>query len=869
MSARSYRQIRSKRPVRRRVQVELPEEAMFVGSYHRVRVKHASNIHWEDMKFIIPDGPKAGLVSPSNDTSFDASKPHIMLLAGYEPGVYEIEVRHTNTNALLFLGKFEVTALWKNDKEGPSFWFTGIVGSYAVGAAWGGGPSGPQNVNILPAIGTRRIAVLLVDTSSQRYTASSTTLQEFRDRWEDELINGVTQNGVTRSVRQYFQEVSYNNFDITAEVFGPVQLPGSWTDYFTMDSSGNWSPQGSYWQACVTAGDSEIDYTQFDTLVCVSQQVDGPPVQRAWPYANGGIYTTAGGNVTLGVISMANEWGTDDDREIYDTFCHELGHNLGLGDQYFPTVPGRNLGWWEMMDWDDPLPHFTIAHRMMLGWVQASWIETFDFSALGGMVDQNVTLHPIEQGAPPSGRKTGIEVRLADGWNYYFEYRRQQTSQIGDRALPEDNIVLPTDVVSSPYTPPSTRPAILHLPPGPAGVALANTESYQETDYSDATYPTDFRADVSGIDGLKADVRIRYGVLSKPDPSIKPWPAGPDRQWQSPDIEVQNARNQADPNWFNVPWVGNDNTIVAHIRNNGTMNAPQVRANFYVQNLNVGGAPESFLDFTTRDIAAGATETFTCPTPWVPPTTGHYCVIVRIPLYQTPASPPAVPVVEMTELNNLARSNYDRFISSTSTPTREITYVDVGNPYPIATRVFLWPGQSNPLYRTYLEHTWLWLNPGETRKVLMMFEYAPDNMNNKIYPAYQVKNYSEMQRFPNDVSVACQIEDPNVIPRHKVDILGGMQVQVVTGKSTKFEKFGMDGNTVYGKVVTKSDGKPVTGQVIIRIHLDDKNNPYMYSTDKLVQGSFATPIDINGTKIDAYYLPSGSYADCWSKELYI
>ena len=83
-----------------------------------------------------------------------------------------------------------------------------------------------------------------------------------------------------------------------------MQLPGAWSDYFTMDSGGNWAPAAAFWQACVTAGDGLIDYTQFDTLACISQQVDGPPQQRAWPYANGGTFTTAEGNRTLGVISM-------------------------------------------------------------------------------------------------------------------------------------------------------------------------------------------------------------------------------------------------------------------------------------------------------------------------------------------------------------------------------------------------------------------------------------------------------------------------------------------------------------------------------------------------------------------------------------
>jgi M6 family metalloprotease-like protein len=856
---------------RPKIAVGLPKGPLFVGSFHRVPVKLGTGVSFDDLEFIVPDGPKGGLVSPSRDRAFDPKRPHFMLLVGYEPGTWRLDVRHRPSNTVIWSGKFDVDALWRDTKSGPPIWFTGTPGGYAAGAAWGGGGAGPQNVNVVPASGTRRIAVLLVDTSDQRYSTDAPTVQGFRDRWMDELIDGVVDGGVTRSVRQYFREVSYNTFDISAQVFGPVQLPGDWDDYFVLDAGGNWAPAAGYWQACVTAGDGLIDYTQFDTLACISQQVDGPPVQRAWPYANGGTFTTAEGNRTLGVISMPNEWGVAGNREIFDTFSHELGHNLGLGDQYTPAVTGRNLGSWEMMDWDDPMPHFTIAHRLMLGWVQAGWVQSFDFSALGGTVDQTVTLHPIEQGAPAAGRRTGVEIRIADGWNYYFEYRRGQGGQIGDRALPEDGVVLGSDVVSPPWTPPFSRPGLLLLPPDTdnEGAALSNGENYRETDYSDPTYPTDFRVDVSGIDANKADLRIRYGVLAKPDPSIRPWPAGPDRQWQSPDIEVRNTRNQADSAWFNVPWIGNPNTIVAKVKNNGTMNAPQVRVNFYVKNFNVGGAPESFLGTDVRDVAAGATVEFS--TGWVPPSGGHYCVVVRIPLYSTPATPPAVPTVEMTELNNIAQSNYDRFISATSVPSREVTTVDVGNPYPIATRVFLHPGQTNPAYRTYLESTSLWLEPGETKRVTMMFELAPDNLGNKVYPNEQLPLVRKMLREPNRVGVVARIEDPNDSPRHKIDVLGGAEAQIVTGKSTRFDRFDAVRGAVRGRVVTVEGRHPVPGKAIVRTtrkgegQRDGDAAVCHYQTVKLTSGSFSAKLLEDAVRVDAYYLPAPGYADCWSE----
>ncbi|MBC3785675.1 CARDB domain-containing protein [Spirosoma utsteinense] len=874
--------------LRKRVSLKL-DTTFFVGAYTKVFLK-LRGLTLDDLEFRIPDGPKAGVVSFCRDADFDPENPDVMLCIGYEPGTYLFQVVDTSTNIVMAEQKFTVTTDWSDEQAGPSLSFTGISESFVSAPAWGGGPAGPQNVNVLPATGTRRLAILLIDTADGRYSADVPTLDGIRTRWMDETINGVSVGGNLVSARQYYREVSYGNFDLSADIFGPVSLPNNWNTYFDTTAGKVGWPLTALGQAAITAGDSVINYNNYDTIIFVSEQATGS--MNAWPYGWGGTFTTAEGNKSLALISMPREWGAGfrADRSVRATVIHELGHNLGLGDQYKPDA-GRNVGNWDPMNTEDNLPHFSLAHRMMLGWVQPGWLKTYNFANGGTPVSETITLHPIEAGAPPTGRQSGIEVRLADGWNYYVEYRAGQSTHVGDRNLDTNNAVLVTDVDSSPGDAPISRPIILRVPNDSDGdgSVLVNGLDYRETDTTDPTFPTDFKMSTSGINGTKADVRVEYGVNSRPDPAIRPWPASPDRQWQSPDIEVQNARNLADPaNWFNVPWAGNPNTVIARVKNNGNLAAPNVRVEFYVKNFNVGGAPETPLTADMQTIPAGGTVSF--QTTWNPPGNGHYCLIVRIPGYFLPGPPP---VIEMSVFNNQAQSNYDRFISASASPaSREITFVEVGNPYDKPTRVFVRPGQSNPLYRTYVEHTSLTLEPGETRKVKVMFEYDHTNLFKTPVSLGKTSSYDTTDRrqdprvnpdllikkfrsVPNRVGLAAFIDDPNETPPHAVELLSGAQVEVVTGRKTRFDYFYLDGR-IGGRVVEDTVSRQPTGvsrgKVLLIFRNDDEPDKpqVVYEEAKLDwDGRFVAKVtekaeNIRFQTVQGYYVPALDFGDAYS-----
>jgi M6 family metalloprotease-like protein len=867
------------------VTLHVPAQPLYMGTYVRVpiTIQARTKILFGDLEFSVPAGRVGGQVSLSRDATFNPKKPEVMLLAGFRPGAYTLRCTNRLTGKVLGEARFAVTDMWHDGKNGPNLWFNGILPGYSFGATWGGGNANePQNMNTIPATGTRQVAVLMVDTSDQRYSTTAATFNGFVSRWDQNLLTGeIGADGVARSTAQYYQEVSLGNLTITGQVFNQaVHLSGVWTDYFTLDSNNLWAPLGEYCNQCVAAAGGTWDLTGFNMIVCVCQSVagtGGAANRIAWPY--GGItinVDTPFGRVTSRGVSISNEWGDGSafdlglvmGKNAHETLAHELGHTLFLNDEYNPDVPGRNLDGWDLMDDESTLPHLTLPFRMQLGWVDANWLKLYNFLTIGTQVDEAVKLSPVEAGAPPANHYIGIEVRIGDGRNYYFEYRRGQVVQIGDRQLAPDSRVVGVDISEPPDPPTILRPEGLLLPAhaDDNGGVLDVGQFYHEVDNTTPTYPSDFRVKVNHIEAAYAEVQVQYGAIGKPDPSIRPWPRSDQFPWQSPDIEVSNARSLADPAWANVPWLGHNNTVTAQIKNAGTLNAPGVVANFYVKDYTISDAPETWIGFDRQTVAPNATVPFTvtwpAPAPVDPATPLHYCVVVRIDPYDAPTVPP---IHEMTDANNVAQSNYDRFISATASPgSREITAVSIHNPFPRPTRFFICAGQNNPLYRTYVENTWLMLQPDEIRRVRVMFEWAPEAPQSD--PHWQPGSVDKYYHVVNRVTLLGSIENPLDKRLHGPRPVSGVQADVVHGDGTRFAKFEAGEHFADGQIVRISDGAGVPGgSVILIIRVKDKEGAYYYTGNVHQDGTFGIEFKETWQEVEAYYVPAPHYADCKSE----
>lgn len=823
-----------------------PSAPLFVGSWVQLQYDLTGSLLTDnEISFVVDGDPDAALVSHTSTVSGGKKVP--MLVAGGLLGRFEVAMVETSTGNELDRVAFEVTDHWQDPDHGPSRMLQGDSQPPPAGD-WGGGPGAPQNLGSQAHNGRWRVLVLMVDTTDGSYPTAAGPLATARKAILDEVQDGIAFNGKTRSARHYYEELSgwnaatgrgltiqvYNN-----RVYGPLNLPGGWTSYFAQKKDGagtviddRWSSMGATVQTIVSRTISDgllttADYGNIDVVLIVPFSPDAPGAgdkRFVWPHANSAQSFLAGTNVTtdqrlFGYIFAPPDFATQDGRQLHSTVSHELGHTLGLPDlynfpSYAPNVTSRLVPGWDMMGGSrDTLPHYSLSNRMRLGWVEAGHLKLYNFVGQGA-VNDTITLHAAELGAPPAGRVRGIEIRLADGWNTYVEYRATQAAQMAD-GLPTDRRVVITDVTSDAFVTPNSRPAIMFVgnDSDGDGPILATNLDYDDVDPGTQK---SLQVLVTSTAADSAVVTVKYGSNGRPDPGIRPWTGGPD--WRSPDIEVRNAKSMADPaRWFNTPWVGNPNTVVAKVRNSGDLLCKGVVVDFFVVEFTTGDGPMIPLGSDTHDIGPGATVEFS--TGWSPTSeSGHYCIIVRIRLYQDPA---IAGVVETNIYNNEARSNYTRFVSASASPSsRAVAEVALANPFEESTLVQAIVRQTHRFHRVYVDHTWLRVPAGASRPI-QVFDEALHGFPEEEHLGRDITE--ELWARDNQISVEGWAERPFKADCGAPTLTGGAGISVGAGRATEtvIDHAGFGNATGFVRWVGEGSGEPDGGVVVVARECDE------------------------------------------------
>ena len=907
------------------VVLELPTTPLYLSGWARVGVTLDGGRTLDDLVFAV-EPPEGASVSVSRDAAFD-HRPAVVLAASATPGRYELTALDRDTGDKLAVASFKISDVW-NGQDGPPLAVIGEQGADAPDPAWGGGdPNVPQNLNVVPQRGKRKVAVVVVE-SSDVTALSGADQATLRTEWTNEIFDGVVRDGVTESTRAYYRDVSDGVLDLeNAGVVGVTRLTGTWASYApTVDDAstgktGDWSFYARAVvadlrrqnEAAASAGDPPVvDLTKVDSVVLVVRSLPGTPATPTspampgrfmWPSATipggyqltfeigrrtisqsfpwGTIATTVPISRSINMFSMPDDWEIrpGSSRTRRETATHEMAHNLGLPDEYSRAAhaaafKSRDLAAsttrgasWSLMSWEQRFPQMTVVEKMMLGWIKREHVRNLSFATLGP-VDRDIDLHASDEYPPPANQFAAVEVRISDGINYYFEYRRENPSETSDEDVPADNTVVGLHCWSGKE--PADHRNILRIKndsDNDNGEFQAG-DSYREEDTSDPSYPNDFSMNVLSTGDDSATIHITYGD-KKPDPQIRPW--APSTNWKSPDLRVTNDRNRVDSRYRDIPWEGHDNRLVATVRNPaGQLNARSVRVDFFVKDFTLGRGEERQLGSDVHDVPAGAQVDFTSSVAWVPPPLTlipfviipvHYCVVARIAEYHDPLNPA---VGEITRDNNEAQSNHTQVISVSASPsTRETGFVKVTNPLEVTANCRVQVRQTSPFARTYLEHAWVRLAPGEERDVMFLTESM---LGDPVVGQWASEHEKEIYETPNSIRLTGIVDQAEVCHGF---VTGGAQVLVRSARATRFISFEMAGPTAMGEIRAVDDAQGATGTVLVSMWPPGSPEKGRVAQGRVENGFFEFGVEgfEEGMVTQAHYLGSFDLAPCDSEVL--
>ncbi|MEH7256129.1 hypothetical protein V7123_01585 [Bacillus toyonensis] len=746
--------------------IAIPPGPVFVGGYVRAEANLAAvGLLPNDVEFLVQEGVDAGFCSAGVEPPSPAGWLRFVIGAGPRPGQYHVVCRRIADEKILARARFRVTSHWPDADIGPGVVVTGKQQVFAHGS-WGGGPTGPQNVNVLAAPDTWRVLVVLLELKDRGF---GTTASGRQTAWSNVLI------GATNSVKAYYEETSLFNTPgstiprgttielVTNAVLGPVKVDIGWGDAFEPkdknDIWGGWNPKSTFAQQCATAlcdmladqgtGDNIIrntDAVVFAIRTASDEKVTIAgkdfPAQFVWPQATSATFwsktqlATSFAMKPMVFMNDTDPTNTPADKRLpsLPVLCHELGHTLGLEDLYntgdFPAeIEARAIGELDFMGAEFSLPHASIANKLRLGWVHPNWIECFDFDK--NPTGQLVRLQAVEsltRQGPEPGSKAGIEIRIQDGWNYYFEYRRTIAGQMADQGLNAytggSQIVLGTDVRADGAVKPA-RPVIMRLgvdADGDGPILKASGEDYEETDVTNKERQHDFRVVFDRIDPVDSNtvhVKVEYVSAHRPQLQISPAPGR--GNWKSPDINLKG------PGGDNKVLKGRRHKIIVKVFNAGTLAAKNVRVGLaWLPFTTSPGSWMNLPDPKRQDVPPGATVLF--EQDWDVPANlkvsgievEHFCIKASIDAYVDPLDSTNS---EIVVFDNWAQSNFDSTTVSNSSPSeRRWTGLSVTNTLSSRATYLTIAEQDSEHFRAYIGNAWVRLEPHQSHMIEVAYE---------------------------------------------------------------------------------------------------------------------------------------------------
>ena len=289
--------------------------------------------------------------------------------------------------------------------------------------------------------GSKRGLVILVQFPGTPFHYTSDTFQSFFNE------EGYTDNINMGSVRDYFRDASYGQFDFSFDIVGPVTMSQPLSYYGGNNSIGDDKYPATMVAEAVQMIDGETDFSQYDwdgdgeveQIFIIHSGHDEAQSRtnidiwsHAWTLTEAKEENDGNGPVTVDGV-VVDSYATS--AELRDrsgtnitgigTACHEFSHCFGLPDFY--DTQGNSFGMysWDLMDYGEYNGNggtpagFTSYERMFCGWLNP--IELTEAVRVQKMAA--LTSEPVAYILRNSGKRDEyylLENRQKENWDKYL-----------------------------------------------------------------------------------------------------------------------------------------------------------------------------------------------------------------------------------------------------------------------------------------------------------------------------------------------------------------------------------------------------------------------------------------------------------------
>ncbi len=278
-----------------------------------------------------------------------------------------------------------------------------------------------------PTTGARKLVCILMGYKDRSFTKTQAEINN--------LFNqvGYFTGGASGSVKDYYNENSWNQFNLTVTVAGPFTASQNMSYYGGNDANGNDSKPRELVTEAVNAADATVNFADFDNdndgavdgvyvLFAGYGEEAGASANSIWSHAWNIPSITKDGK-TISKYSCSPELMGSSGTTLtgIGVICHEFGHVLGAPDYYDTNYATGGqfdgTGQWDMMaggSWNNngltPAHHNAYTKVKVYGWATATVLSSAT----------NVTVNPV------IGNQSFYQINSTTSGEYWIIENRQK-----------------------------------------------------------------------------------------------------------------------------------------------------------------------------------------------------------------------------------------------------------------------------------------------------------------------------------------------------------------------------------------------------------------------------------------------------------